>query len=117
MSHSSSTSAKLPLTAADRTLPLQQARANRTWHADEGRTAGVLHPRVAVLLGVDKIWHLPLLLCRALSVVPAAWWGLRCSLTFLVALLSDEEATADLTWSVERRFRITEVFLAIIWVC
>lgn len=81
---------------------------------------GVLHPRVAVLLGVDKRWHLPLLFCRALSIAPAGWWGLRCGLTFLVALLSDEEeaaaAAVGLAWSVERRFRITEVFLAIIWV-
>lgn len=74
----------------------------------------VLHPRVAVLLGVEKHWHLPLLFCRALSVAPAAWWGLRCALTFMGELLLDEEGVEG-QWSVERRFRVTEVFLAVLW--
>lgn len=33
------------------------------------------YPRVAVVLGVQPQWHLPLLLCRALSTVSAAWWA------------------------------------------
>jgi polyferredoxin len=80
----------------------------------------VLHPRVAVLLGIQKHWHLPLLFCRALSTAPAAWWGLRCALTFLGELLLDESAggeNAGAPWSVEKRFRVTEVFLAVLWVC
>ncbi|RMD41177.1 hypothetical protein DV735_g3946, partial [Chaetothyriales sp. CBS 134920] len=32
------------------------------------------HPRVAVALGVDHVWHLPLLLCRALSITSPIWW-------------------------------------------
>ncbi|KAG9230034.1 N-glycosylation protein-domain-containing protein [Amylocarpus encephaloides] len=78
----------------------------------------VLHPRVAVLLGVEKHWHFPLLLCRALSTAPAAWWGLRCALTFLGELLlaAEQEVEAgNVGWSVERRFRVTEVFLAVLW--
>lgn len=31
-------------------------------------------------------------------------------------LLLDEEVGAG-AWSVERRFRVTEVFLAVLWVC
>ncbi|OAX82245.1 hypothetical protein ACJ72_03408 [Emergomyces africanus] len=86
-----------------------------------------LHPRVAVILGVDRRWYIPLLLCRGLSVLPAAWWGLRCAFTFLAELLRirphfwHEGWTAAIVrgaaadWDVERRFRVTEVALAIIW--
>ena len=79
--------------------------------------ADALHPRVAVLLGVSVRWHIPLLICRALSTAPAAWWGLRCALTFLGELLRSEAlGTQGIIWSVEKRFRVTEVFLAILWV-
>lgn len=75
------------------------------------------HPRVAVLLGVNARWHIPLLVCRALSTAPAAWWGLRCAFTFLGELLrSDGTAVLGDNWTVEKRFRVTEVFLAILWV-
>lgn len=75
------------------------------------------HPRVAVLLGVNARWHIPLLICRALSTAPAAWWGLRCAFTFLGELLrSDGAGALGDTWTVEKRFRVTEVFLAILWV-
>ncbi|KLJ07431.1 hypothetical protein EMPG_17096 [Blastomyces silverae] len=87
-----------------------------------------LHPRVAVILGVDRRWYIPLLLCRGLSILPATWWGLRCAFTFLAELLRirpqfwHEGWTAAIVrgaapdWDVERRFRVTEVALAIIWV-
>ena len=75
-----------------------------------------------MLLGVEKQWHFPLLLCRGLSTAPAAWWGLRCALTFMGELLLEENEVAGqgsirAPWSVERRFRVTEVFLAVLWVC
>ena len=78
-----------------------------------------LHPRVAVVLGVNARWHVPLLICRALSTVPAAWWGLRCAFTFLGELLLSDGMSikGKQTWTVEKRFRVTEVFLAILWVC
>lgn len=88
-----------------------------------------LHPRVAVILGVDRKWYLPLVICRALSVVPALWWGLRCAFTFLAELLRIRPGmwregwvaiivgSASADWDVERRFRVTEVALAIMWVC
>ena len=66
------------------------------------------------LLDLSARWHIPLLICRALSTAPAAWWGLRCAFTFLGELLRSDE-TAD-NWTVEKRFRVTEVFLAILWV-
>ncbi|ODH46751.1 hypothetical protein GX48_07151 [Paracoccidioides brasiliensis] len=86
-----------------------------------------LHPRVAVILGVDRRWYIPLLFCRGLSVLPAAWWGLRCAFMFLAELLRirpqfwHEGWTAAIVmstsgdWDVERRFRVIEVALAIIW--
>ncbi|RAH58166.1 hypothetical protein BO85DRAFT_397118 [Aspergillus piperis CBS 112811] len=86
-----------------------------------------LHPRVAVILGVDRKWYLPLLICRALSTVPAAWWGLRCAFTFLAELLHIRPGighegwaaaivgSVSQDWDVERRFRVTEVALAIMW--
>ncbi len=80
--------------------------------------SSALHPRVAVLLGVGARWHIPLLICRGLSTAPAAWWGLRCAFTFLAELLRSEGVgTYGLAWTVEERFRVTEVFLAILWVC
>ena len=99
--------------------------------SQRGHTAAssALHPRVAVILGVDRRWYVPLLVCRALSTGPAAWWGLRCAFTFLAELLhiqpgmGHEGWTAAIigsvgqVWDVERRFRVTEVALAIMWVC
>lgn len=104
----------------------QTPNSNDSGHAT---VPSALHPRVAVILGVDRKWYLPLLICRALSTVPAAWWGLRCAFTFLAELLhiqagmGHEGWTAAIVdginqeWDVERRFRVTEVALAIMWVC
>lgn len=83
-----------------------------------------------MLLGIKKHWHVPLLVCRALSTAPAAWWGLRCALTFMGELLLDEVDRkrrggigmglgmmgGGEVWSIEKRFRVTEVFLAVLWV-
>lgn len=98
--------------------------------ADAGQTtSSPLHPRVAVILGVDRRWYIPLLVCRALSTLPAAWWGLRCAFTFLAELLHIRPGmgregwaaaivgSVGQEWDVERRFRVTEVALAIMWVC
>ena len=78
-----------------------------------------LNPSVAVVLGVDKRWHATLLAWRAISVTPASWWGLRCGLTFLAELvLADDRDNRDggPGWSVEKRFRVTEVLVSILWV-
>ncbi|KAI9036222.1 uncharacterized protein KD926_002190 [Aspergillus affinis] len=91
--------------------------------------SSALHPRVAVILGVDRKWYLPLIISRALSTVPAAWWGLRCAFTFLAELLHIRPGmgregwaaaivgSVGQDWDVERRFRVTEVALAIMWCC
>ncbi|KAL4866665.1 hypothetical protein BDV12DRAFT_132112 [Aspergillus spectabilis] len=71
----------------------------------------------------------PLIVCRALSTAPAAWWGLRCAFTFLAELLHIRPGmgregwaaaivgSVGQNWDVERRFRVTEVALAIMWCC
>lgn len=97
---------------------------------DAGHTIpSALHPRVAVILGVDRKWWVPLLVCRAMSTAPAAWWGLRCAFTFLAELLRIRPGmghegwaaaivgSVSQNWDVERRFRVTEVALAIMWCC
>lgn len=95
----------------------QQKKEDASEDSSE-RKRSVLHPRVAVLLGVERRWHFPLLFCRGLSTVPAMWWGLRCAFTFMGELLMDDEyyGAVDAPWSGERRFRLTEVFLAVLWV-
>lgn len=64
-----------------------------------------------------------------MSTAPAAWWGLRCAFTFLAELLRIRPGmghegwaaaivgSVSQNWDVERRFRVTEVALAIMWVC
>ena len=81
-------------------------------------TSRQIDPRDAELVEVNARWHIPLLICRALSTAPAVWWGLRCALTFLAELLLSEEigVLEGQHWTVEKRFRVTEVFLAIVWV-
>lgn len=79
--------------------------------------SSAFQPCIAVLLGVDPRWYIPLIICRAVCTVPAAWWGLRCAFTFLGELLYGVELRAyEDKWDVEKRFRVTEVFLAILWV-
>lgn len=96
---------ELPPTTVSSALP--EPAAKSTWH-----------PRIAVLLGVSTSWHVPLLVARALSTAPAMWWGLRCAFTFLGdLLLSDGMGNPADPWTGEKRFRVTEVFLAILWVC
>ncbi|KAJ5357929.1 hypothetical protein N7541_005087, partial [Penicillium brevicompactum] len=115
-----------PLDAVPSPTPTPRAPPS----SDAGHTAtSALHPRVAVILGVDRKWYIPLLVCRALSTLPSAWWGLRCAFTFLAELLHIRPGmgregwaaaiigSVGQEWDVERRFRVTEVALAIMWCC
>ena len=115
--------------SAASTPPPSTSHTPNSNEASHTAAPSALHPRVAVILGVDRRWYVPLLVCRALSTVPAAWWGLRCAFTFLAELLQirpgmghEGWAAAIIgiigqDWDVERRFRVTEVALAIMWVC
>lgn len=115
--------------SAASTPPPSTSHTPNSNEASHAAGPSALHPRVAVILGVDRRWYVPLLVCRALSTVPAAWWGLRCAFTFLAELLQIRPGmghegwaaaiigTIGQDWDVERRFRVTEVALAIMWVC
>ncbi|KJR89501.1 uncharacterized protein SPSK_06284 [Sporothrix schenckii 1099-18] len=46
----------------------------------------LLQPRVAVVLGLPSLWHLPLFACRSLSVCPAIWWSLGIFIRLLAQL-------------------------------
>ncbi|KAF9632680.1 hypothetical protein BFW01_g3543 [Lasiodiplodia theobromae] len=39
--------------------------------------SSALHPRIAVVLGINESFHVPLLLCRALATAPPIWWFVR----------------------------------------
>ena len=78
----------------------------------------LLQPRMAVVLGVPEKWHALLFACRLLSIVPAVWWGLPSALRFLVQVyhLVLADVPRELKWSFDNRLRLTENFLAILWV-
>ncbi|OAP54619.1 hypothetical protein AYL99_11067 [Fonsecaea erecta] len=91
------------------------------------------YPRVAVLLGVQPRWHVPLLLCRALSTVSAAWWA--CQTCFSIyQLISDYDTNTgidtdttaggdaatgggSLLWEhrIFRRLAVAQVGLSFLW--
>ncbi len=103
----------------------------------------LLQPRVAVVLGLPSLWHLPLFACRSLSVCPAIWWSLGIFIRLLTQLhalaiaqggvLGSEAAEAShgghgggaggglfiherTGLSLESRLKLTETALAMIWV-
>jgi len=100
--------------------------------------SSLLQPRMAVVLGLSKIWHPLLFVCRLLSIGPAVWWGLPSGLRLLVMLhlllFSDKSSlrvstagsgtgTASLASaghsdvsSFEARLRLLEALLATVWV-
>lgn len=92
--------------------------------------SSLLHPRVAVVLGVSEGWHPPLFACRLLSTGPAVWWGFPIALRLLVhfhllvtAGMSGGQPSSDgMMWfraddkAFDRRLRLMETMLAIIWV-
>jgi hypothetical protein len=103
----------------------------------------MLQPRVAVMLGVSESWHPVLFVCRLCSIIPAIWWGLPVAMRLLVqlkmlfngittgtcegpngvmgaavaAVAAASPLGSGCTASYEARLRITETFLAVIWVC
>ena len=89
--------------------PLPQQLGNHALPpGSEREVASVLHPRVAVLLGVDRRYHLPLLLCRLLSIAPAGWWIFKVTVGLLVKY---EELLRDPSMLLE-----VEMVLAVLWV-
>jgi hypothetical protein len=107
----------------------------------------LLQPRVAVALNLPAKWHPFLFVCRLLSCLPAVWWGLPVALGLLAEAhlwyivetgmgscsADNSLCLAGLSWLkgrvsgtgvdlgveavLERRLRVTETALGIVWVC
>jgi len=77
-----------------------------------------LHPRVAVLLGVNSHWHKWLYFCRLLSVTPELRFGIPLLWTVLKRLLILRGAPLDNASPVDllRRLTAAELVLAPLWV-
>ncbi len=93
--------------------------------------SSLLQPRVAVVLGLSKGWYPLLFLCRLLSIVPAAWWGLPSALRLLAMIhltvfglgnrsgpgvLAGGHPSMHCDLSFEARLRLLETFLGTLWV-
>jgi len=69
----------------------------------EDSRANLHHPRVASVLGVARCYHVPLIICRGLSIWPSLIGLSRCAITFV--------ATEGLGCAQ------VELMLAVIWCC
>ncbi|KAL5876772.1 hypothetical protein ACKVWC_005935 [Pyricularia oryzae] len=80
----------------------------------------LMHPRIAVLLGVPAPWHSPLFACRLLSIAPAVWFAippvLRLLLRLQDALYVGLQHRSRGEGEMRRYSGQVEVLLAIIWV-
>lgn len=82
------------------------------------------YPRVAVLLGVNQHYYVPLLICRSFSTIFAFIWAIQACLQIYTLVRQDaevEDSAIDATTSSERildhRLRVVQVTLAFAWVC
>ncbi|KAF2105009.1 hypothetical protein NA57DRAFT_71204 [Rhizodiscina lignyota] len=92
---------------------LQRIRTDSTAPPD---ATSALEPRVAVLLGVDRTWYVPLLFARAVSTAPAVYWAARCAWTLLWVFIDDlYDVGSSSNWDFDHTKMVTEVFLAFLW--
>lgn len=74
------------------------------------------YPRVAVLLGVNQQYHVPLLICRSSAVLFVFTWASQACL--LISSLVSENGRKEPTIStLDYRLRIAQILLAFLWVC
>ena len=71
------------------------------------------YPRVAVLLGVNHQYYIPLLVCRSSSVLFVFSWASQACLLIHNLGYQDEPEVGILNY----RLRIAQTVLAFIWVC
>ena len=128
-------SASLALPRRTASQPQIRSQAHSPSHS-EGGTADVTrkpsvaisarYPRVAVVLGVQPRWHIPLLLCRALSTISAAWWACQACFSIYQIVHQTETSVAQYASSngvhdllenqTFRRIAIAQVCLSFLWV-
>lgn len=89
-------------------------------------TRSARYPRVAVILGVPRKWHLPLLLCRSLSTVSALWWACQALLS-IASIIRHQNQAVDhhvsgpaghevARHAMFRRLAIAQIALSFLWV-
>lgn len=92
-------------------------------HCDSPKTIAksARYPRVAIVLGVNHRYHVPLLICRSLSTIFAIiWTGQACSAihnlpdSWWPDLLSPGQAHANTV--LIHRLHVTQVGLSFLWV-
>ncbi|KAF2415796.1 hypothetical protein EJ08DRAFT_600846, partial [Tothia fuscella] len=74
-----------------------------------------LHPRVAVLLGLNNRWHKWLYLCRMLSVLPEYYFGIPVLWKIFWLSVSDETGWVSLRAGGKESRLLVEMILAAIW--
>jgi hypothetical protein len=78
--------------------------------------SGRLHPRVAVLLGLNNRWHKWLYMCRLASVLPELLFGIPILWNLFWLALSEETGWTSLRAGGKASRLLVELFLAAIWV-
>ncbi|KAI1813430.1 N-glycosylation protein-domain-containing protein [Poronia punctata] len=94
-------------------FPVEKERDHRHGKPPTNVTASLLQPRVAVALDIPPRWQRTLSICRLLSIVPSAWWGLRLALRFLVAQFLRYSNGHEL--DEDASLKITATLLAGLW--
>ena len=95
----------VPSSADAPAVPTASVLADAPDQTNQGPSVAKDHPPIS---GYQTLSHKFL---RFSSTTPAIWWGLKSATTFLLELLR-----SDGIWSNEKKFRVTEVALAIVWV-
>lgn len=107
-------------------LRVLEARQNHDGAGNLSVSRSARYPRVAVILGVPRQWHIPLLLCRSLSTVSALWWACQTLISiYNVIYLPVQAAEYHECHSVDheiashwipRRLVIAQISLSFLWV-
>lgn len=84
------------------------------------------YPRVAVILGVPRQWHIPLLLCRSLSTVSALWWACQTLISIANVIYHPVQESEHhkchssgheiVSYWMFRRLAVAQITLSFLWV-
>lgn len=76
------------------------------------------YPRVAVLLGVNQHYHVPLLICRSLSTIFALIWAAQACLSIYRSVEVKATPFRELSTAQDvltKRLHVTQVVLSFLW--